>query len=454
MAVVILVDGSNFMIEGKKASLSRLERLVAGLRDECNKAGTTDFKIDVFVDASTRHLMSEADKERYGQGEKQGKYLQAPAGVEADAFILAHAETCSALVVTGDMYKKYQKQYPWVNRTGEGRMITAMEIAGSWTFMERHAGEAKPRSLREILAARPKVSTEPALAPPPPLPAPNGGYKKEITREYPHAMLLLVDQSGSMSGAWSGGGPKHIEVARILNKVIREIVIKCTRPEGVRDYVFLSVLGYGGERADEVRPLLPGTTLSNPFLSTSRANDLAQVEEVIAPSGRRTRIPRWIDPAADGRTPMCAALKVARDAVSSWVSEHPRSFPPIVMNLSDGESTDGSPIELSREISELRTSDGATLLFNACIASSGTPGEVLSYPSDLPAMATPHVRDMFEASSVVPEALRTLAQRFEVSIPVGGRGFVFNATIDDTIRLLNVGTPVATPKSSGGTASA
>lgn len=463
MTVAIVVDGSSLMFEGGTASLPRLESLVAGLREECDKAGRTDVEIHVFVDAATRHRMDNADRDRFEQDEKRRRYFQTPAGVEADAFILDHAEKCGAIVVTGDLYRDYEARHPWVRRAGNGRMIAAMRITGPWSFMERHAGSANPRPLREILTSLPHVPpvTEavtptpvPSEGAPTPPPPDRGGYAREITRKDPHAMVLLVDQSGSMSGAWSGGGPKHVEVARILNRIIREIVLVCTRGEGVRDYVFLSVLGYGGERANEVRPLLPGTSLADPFMPISQANDLARIEEVVAASGRKMKVPTWIDPAADGRTPMCAALKIARDAVSSWVAAHPRSFPPILMNLSDGESTDGSPVEISREISELRTSDGAALVFNACIASSGGPSDLLWYPSELPAAATPHVRDMFEASSTVPEALRQRAQRFEVNIPVGGRGFVYNATIDDTIRLLNVGTPVATPKSSGGATSA
>jgi hypothetical protein len=40
---------------------------------------------------------------------------------------------------------------------------------------------------------------------------------------------------------------------------------------------------------------------------------------------------------------MCGALGQAQTVVQSWLSQHPDCFPPVVIHITDGESTDGDP---------------------------------------------------------------------------------------------------------------
>src|SRR5438876_5714143 len=53
------------------------------------------------------------------------------------------------------------------------------------------------------------------------------------------------------------------------------------------------------------------------------------------------KFPVWFDPYSKGGTPMCAALKEATKITETWCQEHPNGFPPIVINITDGEATDG-----------------------------------------------------------------------------------------------------------------
>src|SRR5205085_392090 len=55
------------------------------------------------------------------------------------------------------------------------------------------------------------------------------------------------------------------------------------------------------------------------------------------------KFPIWVDPHAEGGTPMTDALRQAHATLSSWTEKHPRSFPPVVFNITDGEATDGDP---------------------------------------------------------------------------------------------------------------
>ena len=51
---------------------------------------------------------------------------------------------------------------------------------------------------------------------------------------------------------------------------------------------------------------------------------------------------------------------------------------------------------------------------------------------------------MFNITSLVPNSLRETARQLGISIPPGGRGFLFNSEADDVIGMLNVGTQGAT----------
>ncbi|NIL95916.1 MAG: VWA domain-containing protein, partial [Planctomycetales bacterium] len=53
--------------------------------------------------------------------------------------------------------------------------------------------------------------------------------------------------------------------------------------------------------------------------------------------------PVWIDPVAEGGTPMCHVLHHAHGLLKKWITAHSDSFPPLVVHITDGESQDGDP---------------------------------------------------------------------------------------------------------------
>ena len=95
----------------------------------------------------------------------------------------------------------------------------------------------------------------------------------------------------------------------------------------------------------------------------------------------KTDFPIWVEALANGATPMCGALARATELISAWIGEHPRGFPPIVLNLTDGEANDGDPIASARQLTQLRTDDGAVLLFNLHISDQG--GTPITFPAEL-----------------------------------------------------------------------
>jgi hypothetical protein len=211
-------------------------------------------------------------------------------------------------------------------------------------------------------------------------------YSAQITRANPTCIILLIDQSASMSDPFSGDSAKKKAdfVAEVVNHTLHDLVIRCTKTEEVRNYYHISVLGYGRE-------------VWSGFSGLLAARDIVPISEVadyplqIKNSYKRVsdgaggwveipvRYPVWIHPTSEGKTPMCEALSRVKHILERWLSEHPRGFPPTVLHLTDGESSDGEPNDIGRQIMSLGTDDGRVLLFNCHISSRRAPK--VEYPT-------------------------------------------------------------------------
>src|SRR2546427_6684066 len=71
-------------------------------------------------------------------------------------------------------------------------------------------------------------------------------YQAQISRISPTAFLFVVDQSGSMADKMSSGRSKAEFVADALNRTLVNLVTRCSKSEGVRDYFDVGVIGYSG----------------------------------------------------------------------------------------------------------------------------------------------------------------------------------------------------------------
>ena len=122
-----------------------------------------------------------------------------------------------------------------------------------------------------------------------------------------------------------------------------------------------------------------------------------------------------------------------------WCDAYPDSFPPIVVNLSDGESTDGDPREWAQRLTSLRTNDGNTLLFNLEIGTQGSP---MLFADALPPKASRNTQTLFEMSSVLPPFMLDIARSQGFPVASQARGFGSNADFRSVVTFLNVGTSV------------
>lgn len=269
-------------------------------------------------------------------------------------------------------------------------------------------------------------------------------YSAEISRRNPTAFLFLLDQSGSMSDPMAGaGGRQKAEVAAtILNRLLSQMVSACSKPE-VRDYFEVGVIGYGAS----VGPALGGALGGRDLVPISMvAENPLRVEErhekQVDDTGRVVELPAkfavWFDPMADNGTPMCEALRRAQRLLEQWVGQHPTSYPPTVVNITDGEATDGEPLQTAQAIQDLATSDGNMLLYNIHVSS--TPGREVFFPENEDGLPDQFAQLLFRMSTSLPDLQRQEALRKGYSVSEQSRGFVFGASAPALADMLQIGT--------------
>lgn len=88
-------------------------------------------------------------------------------------------------------------------------------------------------------------------------------YTAEISRSTPSCFLFLIDQSGSMRDPFGDttGKIKSTGVADAINRLLQNLVIKCTKSEGLRDYYHVGVIGYGATVGSAFGGSLQGQSL-------------------------------------------------------------------------------------------------------------------------------------------------------------------------------------------------
>src|SRR5216117_2092342 len=153
---------------------------------------------------------------------------------------------------------------------------------------------------------------------------------------------------------------------------------------------------------------------------------------------RSAPFPVWFDPYWKGGTPMCAALKEATKIAETWCQEHPNGFPPIVINITDGEATDGDLVAEARKLTAVSGEDGSVLLFN--IHLSSTAGPSIELPGNGNKLPDKHAKQLFEASSTLTPFMVARATELGMPAEENSRGFIFNAQPLHVIHFLDIGT--------------
>ena len=124
----VVVDGSNVAhsTEGERVLLSNIVAVCDKLREE-------GYEPLVLTDAALRHQID--DRAEYERMIDAGLIRQAPAGTDADYFILAFARELDASIVSNDRFRDRQKAFP----DAAMRLIKYMVMKGE-VVLERRTG--------------------------------------------------------------------------------------------------------------------------------------------------------------------------------------------------------------------------------------------------------------------------------------------------------------------------
>ncbi len=269
----------------------------------------------------------------------------------------------------------------------------------------------------------------------------------EISRDNPSCFLFLIDQSGSMEDEISIGSEVQQlanGVADSINMWLQELSIKCAKSEGVRDYYHVGVLGYGNDIASGFNGPLAGRDLipiseiaDNPARLDERSKKVPDGAGGIVEQS--VRIPVWFEPVAEGGTPMCRAAGEAKRILEGWIDEHPDSFPPTVIHITDGESTDGNPTSRLQGLTDLSTSDGSVMLFNIHLSAkkNAEPVSFSDSPDDLP---DAYSKMLFETASPLTPTMRALAKEHGFETSEDSHCFVLNGDLVLLVQAIDIGT--------------
>jgi hypothetical protein len=277
-------------------------------------------------------------------------------------------------------------------------------------------------------------------------------YEKPVSTKDPGCLIFLFDRSESMRRTWGNTQETLADgVARVLNELLLELLFASQKEPGKTGYYFdVGVFGYG------VRPVAGGEGVESAFggalagkplvaLPELRDNPLA-VREVpsVDRDGPPVKMPVWVESASGYRTPMCQALAVAGAHAKDWARSHPDSFPPVVINITDGMVTDSpyegvSIEEWAQRLFGIQTTQGPLLLFNIFLSRMTADG--VMFPTTdfgLPELG----RLLFRISSPVPPPMAARAKSAGMPLQAGARGCGLNADATTLVRFLEIGTRV------------
>ena len=266
-----------------------------------------------------------------------------------------------------------------------------------------------------------------------------------VTRDNPTCLVFLIDQSKSMAQPFGRQAEKKKSdgVADVINRFLTELSIKSTRNDGIRDYFHIGVIGFGDQIGSALAGALAGRTLvpiHEIAVKPLRIEERTRTEDdgMGGLIQKKVRFPIWVEPKADGLTPLAQALELAREWVAGFIRTYPNSFPPIVINITDGKPTKDHPRAAAKALGELSTTDGQVLLFN--IHLSEKTNRPIEFPASETELPDDFAKMLFRMSSVLPSSFVTAAVAQGYPAVEGSRGFVFNGDLIAMTKFMSVGT--------------
>ena len=251
----------------------------------------------------------------------------------------------------------------------------------------------------------------------------------------PGCIVILIDQSYSMSESFNNEGTKAERATLAVNRVLEELVLACRSGEELKERCHVTVIGYG----EQVECVVEG--MISDILS--RVVRMEKIKKMIPDSvggilESEIEMPIWLEPKASGSTPMHEAFQRATEVIEHWISHKPDSFPPIIINITDGAATRPDLAgDSARKIMGMETTDGASLVFNLHI----TNGEQeIVFPHETVQFSGESLAEyLFSISSALPQPLVRPAEDAGFLPELGARCFGYNMDETSMIKLLQFG---------------
>ena len=270
-------------------------------------------------------------------------------------------------------------------------------------------------------------------------------YDAEISRNQPSCFLFLIDQSGSMDEKMPTTGKSKAQfVADVLNKTLYQLIIRCGRAEGVRNYFEIGVLAYGDTTVRSgfggalnqgiIHPL--SAVAENPLRIEERTKTVDDGAGGFIK--QNTKFPIWFEPVMSGGTPMCAAFHQTAEVLVDWCDRHPGSYPPTVIHVTDGQSTDGAPGLIVDQIKRISTQNGECLVFNLHVDAS--EAESVVFPAEKSVLPDSYSQLLFDMSSLIPPILLPIARDYYPGTADDARFFAYKAGIEAVVNFFVIGT--------------
>jgi hypothetical protein len=248
-----------------------------------------------------------------------------------------------------------------------------------------------------------------------------------------------------MSDPFAGIGIQKAQgAADALNNFIRSLILRCTKGEGeVRDYFEISIIGYGAQ-SNTASSLLAGDFLKISDLEKRPLDRVTIAKKIPDGAGGivevNEEVPIWVKPESGADTPMAQAVNLAHQIISQWLNDHPNSYPPILVNITDGEATGDDPEPIAEQVKQLSTTDGNVLFWNCHITSNPSNPEL--FPNEEARLPDQFAQKMFRMSSQIPSSMVSVAKELLKlpGIDQNSRTMAYNTDLVSMIQFIDIGT--------------
>lgn len=283
-------------------------------------------------------------------------------------------------------------------------------------------------------------------------------YENNFTRANPGLIVVLVDQSGSMSLEWTEGKSLAEQTAMVINRCIAEMGFRFTSGTTIKESANIVIIGYGGEQGYEAQLIKSGTIRD--FIENPIRRETIKKKEYNREMGFYEidfEIPINIEPVAGYVTPMGSALTLADSIIQEWVNrsdnrDKTKDPVPLLINISDGAPTDESGylmsdfspiVNIANKIKSISCPDGNPLIFNIHLSADCNTEEV-QFPETKDEIPNGDELSglLYDMSSTLPVTMVDSAKLCGFpNVKAGVRTFMSNVNkVEQFVQFLNFGT--------------